>query len=214
MSTGLDSAFRAWLESDTFTCLGARASLHRGELVTREYARMGDTADTQQLYADLAAFLAEGPRPGGFHSFAALFTEPGPVDEEGFEKVLWQQLGELHELDRDGFGWAPDASTDPEDPMFAFSLAGHPVFVIGLHPYSSRISRRFRAPALVFNSHRQFAELKEQGRWPRLQHAIRRRELLVQGSVNPMLSDYGEASEAPQYSGRAVPADWRCPFAL
>ena len=28
-----------------------------------------------------------------------------------------------------------------------------------------------------------------------------------------MLTDFGERSEAPQYSGRKVDASWRCPFA-
>ena len=35
----------------------------------------------------------------------------------------------------------------------------------------------------------------------------------LQGSINPMLSDFGEATEARQYSGRAVEDDWRAPFA-
>jgi hypothetical protein len=32
------------------------------------------------------------------------------------------------------------------------------------------------------------------------------------GSVNPMLARHGETSEARQYSGRVVEADWRCPL--
>jgi len=45
-----------------------------------------------------------------------------------------------------------------------------------------------------------------------MKQAIRKRELNLQGSINPMLSDYGNASEARQYSGRVVEKDWRCPF--
>lgn len=35
---------------------------------------------------------------------------------------------------------------------------------------------------------------------------------VVAGSRNPMLSRQGDASEAPQYSGRMVDDGWRCPF--
>jgi uncharacterized protein len=32
------------------------------------------------------------------------------------------------------------------------------------------------------------------------------------GSVNPMLAQHGERSAARQFSGRAVPDDWVCPY--
>ena len=39
-----------------------------------------------------------------------------------------------------------------------------------------------------------------------------RRDLKLQGSLNPNLSNFGEKSDARQYSGRAVNKDWKCPF--
>jgi FPC/CPF motif-containing protein YcgG len=65
---------------------------------------------------------------------------------------------------------------------------------------------------MVFNSHIQFERLKERGIYGRIQREVRAREINLQGSINPNLSDFGERSEAAQYSGRAAPADWRCPF--
>jgi FPC/CPF motif-containing protein YcgG len=41
---------------------------------------------------------------------------------------------------------------------------------------------------------------------------VREREIALQGSLNPNLADFGERSEARQYSGRAVEDQWRCPF--
>lgn len=41
---------------------------------------------------------------------------------------------------------------------------------------------------------------------------IRARDKTLQGDLNQNLADYGEASEARQYSGRAVENDWKCPF--
>ena len=38
------------------------------------------------------------------------------------------------------------------------------------------------------------------------------RDEALAGSRNPMLSRHGDTSEARQYSGRAVGADWACPF--
>jgi FPC/CPF motif-containing protein YcgG len=91
-------------------------------------------------------------------------------------------------------------------------LAGHPFFVIGLHPGSSRLGRRAPVPVLVFNSQRQFTRLRADGRYAKMQAATRARDLALQGSLNPNLADWGSAPETRQYSGRAVEADWRCPF--
>jgi hypothetical protein len=45
-----------------------------------------------------------------------------------------------------------------------------------------------------------------------MQEAIRQRDIALQGSINPVLARFGEASEARQYSGRAVESNWKCPF--
>ena len=57
---------------------------------------------------------------------------------------------------------------------------------------------------LVFNLHSQFEELKASGRYDHMRDLIRGRDVELQGSVNPMVADHGEQSEARQYSGRAV----------
>jgi FPC/CPF motif-containing protein YcgG len=110
------------------------------------------------------------------------------------------------------FDWADGYSNDPEDAKFAFSFAGWAFFVVGLHPRSSRVARRFAQPALVFNAHRQFDELRTSGHFTRIQALVRERELALQGSLNPNLAEFGARSEARQYSGRAVEDSWKCPF--
>ena len=47
-----------------------------------------------------------------------------------------------------------------------------------------------------------------------MQETIRHRDLQLQGTINPMLSDFGERSEARQYSGRIVEENWRAPFSV
>ena len=101
---------------------------------------------------------------------------------------------------------------DPDNPHFSLSFGGEAFFVVGLHPQASRPARRFSSPVLVFNLHAQFERLRAEGRYEKLRAAILERDEALAGSVNPMLARHGEASEARQYSGRAVDADWRCPM--
>jgi len=134
------------------------------------------------------------------------------ANEHDWEKLLWEQLQSLHELDRQHHAWDASVSSDPEDKTFSFSFAETAFFIVGLHPASSRLARRFAYPTLVFNSHAQFERLRERGQFERLRQVIRVRDYNLQGSLNPNLTDYGEQSEARQYSGRAVEQHWKCPF--
>ena len=54
--------------------------------------------------------------------------------------------------------------------------------------------------------------MRAEGKWERMRSSIRKRDFALQGAHNPMLTDFGERSEARQYSGRAVANDWRAPF--
>lgn len=136
----------------------------------------------------------------------ACFAEPGLAGEREFEGLLWVQLQALHDLDQTS--WDPRESPDPDDSRFAFSFGGHAFFVVGLHAGSSRWSRRFAWPTLVFNLMSQFERLRATHRFSRFQRAIRAREMALQGSINPNL----EESDACQYAGRATDPAWRCPL--
>lgn len=52
-------------------------------------------------------------------------------------------------------------SSDPDDPHFSLSFGGEAFFVVGLHPNASRPARRFSRPAMIFNLHDQFEELRK-----------------------------------------------------
>jgi FPC/CPF motif-containing protein YcgG len=175
------------------------------------YGQLGTGASARALAGDLEAFLARDTG-AALRAFVAVFPARPPADESEFERRLWMLLQRLHERDEPSAEWDPHASADPDDPRFAFSFGGHALFVIGLHPRSSRDARRFRWPALVFNPHEQLDRLRAQGRYERLRAAVRERELTLQGSLNPNLADFGERSEARQYSGRETELEWRCPF--
>ncbi len=146
-------------------------------------------------------------------SFACLFRPAPEIDDEGFERHLWARLQGLHDIDaRAGAPWADHVSKDPGSPHFSMSVALVAYFVVGLHPGASRAARRFGRPALIFNPHIQFEQLRADGRYASMQTIIRSREVRAGHGVNPMLSEFGERGEAPQYSGRLVDADWVCPF--
>ncbi|NZA26420.1 YqcI/YcgG family protein [Luteimonas sp. SJ-92] len=203
--------------SDRFPCVGSRLALVQDTIRMLELESLGSPRNDAPLLGRLERFAAmvdasDADDPA-VHSLAALFRGPAGIDEARFESLLWAQLQRLHDLDaRRGRRWASDVDSDPDSPDFSMSLAGHPFFVIGLHPGASRIARRFAWPTLVFNSHRQFERLRADGRFAKMQAATRARDRELQGSINPNLSDYGEASEARQYGGRAVEADWCCPL--
>jgi hypothetical protein len=208
-----DASFRAFVLDDAFPCLGAKSSIRRGTYRLGTYARLDDAAVTAGLARDLYAFAAERRGfEGDFTTFIAVFRDRGHATEEGFEGALWSQLQRLHDLDATFHPWDSRVSEDPDDPRFSFSVAGNAFFIVGLHPAASRTARRFAWPTLVFNAHEQFEHLREDGRFPGLQTQIRKRELRLEGSLNPNLADYGRHSEARQYSGRAAPEGWTCPF--
>ena len=105
-------------------------------------------------------------------------------------------------------------SRDTEAPKFCFSFAGRAFFIVGLSPAGERWARAFPWPTLAFNAHFQFEQLRERGQFERLQEVIRERDLELEGNLNPNLSNFGDHTEARQYSGRAVESDWRCPVAF
>ena len=83
----------------------------------------------------------------------------------------------------------------------------------GIRAAFDAAARRFAWPALVFNPHAQFERLRRDGQFDRLRDRIRDRDVALQGTINPNLSDFGERSEARQYSGRDTSATaWTCPF--
>ena len=211
-------AFSAFVGDSGYPCLAARGLVHRDRYQLGVYGPLGSIVATCALASDLGAFARDARhlRPADpadpLTAFVAVFSGGG-AGEDAFERGLWRQLQRLHDRDDPSSAWDPAVSDDPADPRFSFSFAGTALFVIGLHPDSSRTARRFAWPALVFNPHAQFERLRRQGQFDRLRDRIRARDHVLQGRINPNLADFGERSEARQYSGRdATSAAWTCPF--
>lgn len=202
--------FRATAGARDYPCVGARSVLRQGRAEVHGYTELGAPPTARALLRHLTRFGESVDLTEGFASFVAVFLHDPGADEAAFEELLWRQLQDVHDID----DAAPDpaVSAEPASPDFGFSVGGAAYFVIGLHPAASRPARRSPLPMVVFNLHRQFDMLRAAGRYERMRDTIRRRDADANGSINPMVADHGESSEAAQYSGRYAPPDWRAPF--
>jgi FPC/CPF motif-containing protein YcgG len=213
LTTFVHDELRGLVLNHRFSCAGGKAALRQGTYRFGLYGNLGAAEATAGLARDLFTFSRELSSMGGdYATYLASFAGPTAPNELAFERLLWNTLQPLHDLDSSHHAWDSTVSDDPNDPHFSFSFAGTAFFVVGLHAASSRATRRFAWPTLVFNPHRQFEALKENGRFTRFQQTIRHAEEALQGDINPMLSEHGHRSEAAQYSGRRVGLTWKCPF--
>ena len=185
-----------------YPCLGARSVFRRDRATVRVYDGLDAPATAPLMIADLKQFASTVDPGEGFASFIAIFRGPRITDESHFEALLWSQLRLLHAADEEP--WSEQVSPDPDDEHFAFSVAGTAYCIVGLHPMGSRDARRASTPTLVFNFHAQFEALRASGQFSRMRDRIRERDERLQGTINPMVADHGEHSEARQYSGRQV----------
>lgn len=206
--------FKAAVRQTEFPCVGAKSALAQGFLTiihARNIACAWDDLDIHDRLLEWSDKFRDDPT--GLRSLVVIFDGPDDLNEQEFESALWQRLQSLADKDQLlGHRYAPRFSGNPVDPNFSISFGGKAYFIVGLHPAASRPARRFARPTMVFNLHDQFARLREEGGYERMRELILARDKALAGSENPMLARHGEASEARQYSGRAVDAAWQCPF--
>ncbi len=207
----LEEQYRKFILEREHPCIMAKSVIKMNHHSLHAYGSMHDPAELKKLLADLEAYLQSyDSNSNKFQSFLASFPAESFENEIDFEKNLWQTLQQLHELDDQP--WDPAVSSDPESADFSFSLKGTAFYVVGMHPKSSRLARQAPYPTLVFNLHGQFEKLRGMGSYETVRDTIRKNDEALQGSINPVLQDFGEESETRQYSGRHVEAAWKCPF--
>ena len=197
-----------------YPCVAAIESTLQGAYSVGTYGKFGEGTHWRFFRADLLRYLEEQRMSSSpFYSFWAVFDEHSIVeDETDFEEKLWKELSMLTSVEDRNSDWIDESASTPENRSFCISLAGEKMFVVGMHPTSSRLARRFSRPALVFNAFSQFERLEKNGGYDRMVTTNRRRELDFQGSLNPMVTDHGDDWEAIQFSGRVNTNTWKCPF--
>ncbi|HEY4345842.1 MAG TPA: guanitoxin biosynthesis heme-dependent pre-guanitoxin N-hydroxylase GntA [Parvibaculum sp.] len=203
-----------FIRQPQFPCVGAKSALGREQIVSVAAHDIRCPADDARIVDSIHEFVRSyESEKKMFTSFAVIFEGPEDLSEAEFEEHLWTRLNGLHKLDAEKFAWSEEVSRDPASPDFGFSLGGHAFFVVGLHPGASRAARQAPRPTIVFNLHEQFQDLRARGQYHRIKEVILDRDEKANGSINPMIAEHGQESEARQYSGREVGESWRCPFA-
>ena len=176
-----------------------------------DYDSMLSLNAPKKLLVDLRSYIESYDfDSNNFETFIAVFSKDAFNDELLFEDALWHFIQLLHE--NDSYSWDKEVSKDPKNPHFSMSLAGKAFYLVGMHPASSRVARQSPYPSIAFNLHWQFDRLRDMGIFNTLRDRIRDRDKASNGSINPVLHNYGISSEARQYSGRHIEVEWQCPF--
>lgn len=206
------AVFKEFVLDPQFPCVGARAAAAKDQIAFFQAGAFASAASDAAIVEALQRFAEQTPSDKMFVSFVVVFSDFDTTDELWFEAKLWERLQAFHTIDAQTYGWDESVSSDPEDAAFSMSIGGKAFYVVGLHPRASRPARRFSRPALVFNLHNQFENLRAAGTYEKFRDTILTRDRKVNGSENPMLAVHGESSEAIQYSGRHITGEWKCPF--
>lgn len=202
-----------FIRDKEFPCIAAKAALSERKIITFVAAHLGCPKDDTEILKFLYQFVdVYRAAKKIFHSAVVIFMGPENCQEKIFDELLWKRLQAISDLDAMQYGWDTRVEKDVTSPDFSFSIKEEAFYLIALHRNSSRKARQFKYPALVFNPHEQFERLKASHKYAAMKEAVRKRDVKLSGSVNPMLADFGESSEVFQYSGRQYDSNWKCPF--
>lgn len=203
--------FKKFIIEDDHPCIMSQTIFRSENYELNTYSSFGSATAALKILEDLKVYLETYDfSTNEFFSFIAVFDDESDYSEKEFESLLWKQLQQIHNLDDKN--WDKTVSSDPKKKSFSFSILGTAFYIVGMHPNSSRNARKSPRPTMVLNLHWQFEKLREMRVYNRVRDTIRKRDLQKNGSVNPMLVDFGKKSEAKQYSGREVGDSWECPF--
>ncbi|TRO64387.1 guanitoxin biosynthesis heme-dependent pre-guanitoxin N-hydroxylase GntA [Christiangramia sabulilitoris] len=203
--------FENFILGQDHPCIMAKTVFSMDQVEMHTYPDFGESGNAKTILKDLREYIRDYDfESNDFKTFLAVFPDSPDYSELEFENILWKQLENLHLAD--DAEWDKEVSPDPESEHFSFSLAGKAFYIVGMHPGASRMARQAPYTAIAFNLHWQFEKLREMGSYETVRDKIRERDKELQGSINPVLQDFGKDSEAKQYSGRKVEKEWKCPF--
>jgi FPC/CPF motif-containing protein YcgG len=176
-----------------------------------------DPFEVEVLGAQLAQFVAES-RSLGPNTSLVVFTRPRPVQTlDAYYRKMWLTLDQLARLDK-----SPWPDTIPEQidhPMWEFSFAGEPIFVVCSTPaHVMRQSRRSSAFMLTFQPRWVFEKILGTEKAASAAFAEVRKRLIPYDSTSPspLLGRYGN-NDGREYQQYFLPddnhAETGCPFA-
>ncbi len=212
-SNTIVNSFHSFISDSLFPCVAAKDALTKDNIQIFTAQHIGCPADDERILAFLYDFtdsyrIAET----GFHSAAIIFEQPENPSEDLFDNFMWQRLNAIKKLDEKNYEHDVRVDNNPASPNFSFSIKEEAYFILALHANNSRPARQFKHPTLIFNPHAQFEAMKTTNRYEKMKAVVRKKDLMLAGSINPMLTNFGEASEVYQYSGKEYDKNWKCPL--
>lgn len=200
------------IRKEHFPCVMAKAVEKLGGINITTSSDILNPSEISRIHGKFVEFNENFRKHGKLSSFILACRDESYASFSKFEEDFWSFLKNLRTFDLALFPHDPRVSNDPTHHEFSYSIGSEAFFILLLHPQSPRRSRQFKFPAIVFNPHIQFERLREKGIFKKIQNIIRTKDKLLQGSINPMLSDFGEKSEVFQYTGRIYAPDETVPL--
>jgi FPC/CPF motif-containing protein YcgG len=176
-----------------------------------------DPFDVEALGQQLALFVSEC-RSHGPNASLVVFSRPGPVQTiDAYNRKMWLTLDQLAALDKSP--WPAEIPEQIDHPMWEFSFAGEPIFVVCSTPaHVLRQSRRSSAFMLTFQPRWVFEKMLGTDKAAEAAFAEVRKRLIPYDSTgpSPLLGRYGnqDGREYQQYFlFDDDDAATQCPFA-
>lgn len=204
-----------FIQQDSFPCIMAKAVARKGHIDIHEVPDIKNPAAVLPIMEKLYAFVDQfRQNQEKLSSFMLVVKDESLGNFETFGKNFYDFLQLLHHEDKKLYPHDPRVARSVKEKNFSYSIKSEAFFIIALHPQSPRWARRFRYPAIVFNPHVQFERLRENKIYTKIRNIIRNRDKMLQGSINPMLNDFGERSEVFQYLGKVYQPHESVPLLL
>ena len=179
----LARSFKQFLQDPEFPCVGAKVgAVPRPDQNRRGAGHHVGLGRSAHLSGPPGVCELVQARARPVPELCLSSRRPRSCPRRTFERHLWARCNRSPTR-RHGWDCRYDerVRAHPDDPHFSLSFGGEAFFIVGLHPNASRKARRFEAPALVFNLHDQFEQLRADGRYHKLRDRIVERDLRFSG---------------------------------
>ncbi|NQV91781.1 YqcI/YcgG family protein [Candidatus Woesearchaeota archaeon] len=203
------SAFEKFVNQDAFVCIMGKMAVGNGNYQFKKNGNMTHFQTAAMLCEALYVFIEErgiaqfsneNLSKNNYISFVAEFSNQNFSCEGEAAYSLHTLLYNMHQYDKNkGHRWFEGVSANPKSQDFSYCIGGEAFFIPFFHNQSAYGQRRYNHPLLVFNSHRMFQILRENGTFTKIRNKIRKKGIQEYAEVPKLLSDFGQGLEFPQY---------------
>lgn len=198
---------RSMREGRRFPCVFGQAAFLTEQYSFSAYDDISDPLTVEGVLHDIVRSQQEFEIPANpprkqriFRSTLTAFRKPEIRDELHSAEVLYELLGQMHEINSRHFDWREGYSSDPESPDFGYSVGNSAHFLAYFHPQAFVPARQSEVQFVVFNSHDvvyEYKNYKGMEDHARKKAEIRRRQAQP---IHPYLGDHGTTPDWVQYA--------------